>query len=193
MSLSFRKVALATCVILASALTVPAMAQDEAAADMAVEAEIAPAVEAPAVEAVTEAAPAPAAVVEATNGHAYEATAGGNGAVFVTISNMGGEAETLTGVSASFANSAELHTTTVEADVTSMRPIEKIEIAAGSSVELTAQGDHIMLIGLTEDLKAGDTKSITLNFASGKTATVEVAVSAPASNEGEAHEGHSAE
>lgn len=191
MTFSFRKVALATCVILSSALTVPAMAQDEAAADMAIEA--APAVEAT-TEVTTEAAVAPVAgQVEASNGHAYEAAAGGNGAVFLTVTNSGAEAETLTGVTADFAGSAELHTTTVEDDITSMRPIQSIEIAPGASVDLTAQGDHVMLIGLKEDLKAGDSKSITLNFASGKTVTTEISVSAPESNEGETHEDHGAE
>jgi copper(I)-binding protein len=45
-----------------------------------------------------------------------------------------------------------------------MQPVERLEIPAGGSVQLKPGSYHIMLIGLKEDLKAGDTIEITLTF-----------------------------
>ena len=45
-----------------------------------------------------------------------------------------------------------------------MQPVARLEIPAGGSVELKPGSYHIMLIGLKQDLKAGDTIEITLTF-----------------------------
>ena len=45
-----------------------------------------------------------------------------------------------------------------------MRPIDRLDIAAGASVELKPGSYHIMLIGLTKDLVAGDKFQLTLTF-----------------------------
>jgi copper(I)-binding protein len=45
-----------------------------------------------------------------------------------------------------------------------MRPIARLEIPAGGSVELKPGGYHVMLIDLNQELKAGDKIEITLKF-----------------------------
>ena len=45
-----------------------------------------------------------------------------------------------------------------------MQPIERLEIPAGATVELKPGSYHIMLIGLKQELKAGETIEITLTF-----------------------------
>ena len=45
-----------------------------------------------------------------------------------------------------------------------MQPIARLEIPAGGSVELKPGSYHIMLIGLKQDLKVGDSIEITLKF-----------------------------
>jgi hypothetical protein len=45
-----------------------------------------------------------------------------------------------------------------------MRPIDRLEIPAGGTVELKPGSYHIMLIGLNQELKPGDKIEITLTF-----------------------------
>jgi len=45
-----------------------------------------------------------------------------------------------------------------------MQPIKRLEIPAGGTVELKAGSYHIMMIGLKQDLKPGDTIEIILTF-----------------------------
>lgn len=61
-----------------------------------------------------------------------------------------------------------------------MRQVEGgIELPAGGQVELKPGGYHVMLIGLTRDLNAGEKFPVTLQFASGATLTVEAEVRQP--------------
>jgi len=45
-----------------------------------------------------------------------------------------------------------------------MQKMDRLEIPAGGSVELKPGSYHIMLIGLTRELKAGERIDITLKF-----------------------------
>jgi hypothetical protein len=45
-----------------------------------------------------------------------------------------------------------------------MRPVDRVEIPAGGTLELKPGSYHIMLIGLNQELKAGDTIEITLKL-----------------------------
>jgi copper(I)-binding protein len=49
--------------------------------------------------------------------------------------------------------------------VAAMRPVEAIDIPPGARVTLAPTGMHIMFIGLTQPLRAGDDLPVTLNFA----------------------------
>ncbi len=193
MRLSFLKAAVAACVIMTFAAPSFVAAQDEtvennggmsmeavpAADALMVEPEVEAQVEVQAeIQADQEVAPI-AAQISVESGFAYESGSASNGAVYLSLTNNGGAADSLVSATADFAGSVELHTTTIEADVAQMRPIEKIEVLPGATVSLNPQADHIMLIGLTEPLTAGDVKTITLNFASGATAQAEITVMSP--------------
>ena len=86
-------------------------------------------------------------------------------AIYLTICNGAAEADTLVSASFAGAENVELHETiTSEDGVASMTPVENIVAPAGQSVAFTHGGAHIMLIGLTEDISAGATPTVTLTF-----------------------------
>jgi len=113
------------------------------------------------------------------------------GAAYMTIENTGSAADALIGASSPAAETVEVHETVVMATampsasdamggmatpvpsgaatggdggMMGMQPVARLEIPAGGTVELKPGGYHIMLIDLTQDLKAGDKIEITLKF-----------------------------
>lgn len=110
------------------------------------------------------------------------------GAAYMTIQNTGSATDALIGASSPAAKTVEVHETVVidspapsdgavgmESPMPSasvgtgggmmgMQPVARLEIPAGGSVELKPGGYHIMLIGLNQELKRGDTIEITLKF-----------------------------
>ncbi|MBM3662318.1 MAG: copper chaperone PCu(A)C [Actinobacteria bacterium] len=57
-----------------------------------------------------------------------------------------------------------------------MKQVAEIPIPAGGSVALEPGGYHIMIIGLTTDLSAGQKLPVTLTFSSGDRSTIEAEV-----------------
>jgi periplasmic copper chaperone A len=110
----------------------------------------------------------------------------GMGAAYLTIQNTGSAADALIGASSPAAKTTEVHeTVAMESAAPSdgmgmgspdpsasaapggmmgMRPVARLEIPAGSTVELKPGSYHIMLIDLTKELKAGDKIEVTLTF-----------------------------
>lgn len=95
-----------------------------------------------------------------------------NSAAFMTLVNSSASAQNVTAASSPVAATVELHTHTNNNGVMEMRQIDKIEIPANSKTELQPGGLHIMLIGLKQDLKAGEEAKLTLTFADGSTKEV---------------------
>lgn len=129
--------------------------------------------------AVAEVAPVTINAVDAT---AF-ATAEGSttGAVFLKIMNSGTEADKLVGATTPVASMVEIHATEVDAAGTmQMRKIESLEIAPAQAVELKADGNHLMLMGLNAPLAAGSNFEITLDFEKAADVVVPVSVVAPA-------------
>jgi hypothetical protein len=56
----------------------------------------------------------------------------------------------------------EVHETSMEGGVMRMRPLARLALPAGKTVELKPGGYHIMLMDLAKPLKAGDLVTITL-------------------------------
>ncbi len=84
---------------------------------------------------------------------------------FVTIRNTGASADRLTGGSADFAASVEVHEMAMEGDVMKMRALpEGLALPAGGEVALKPGGYHLMFIGLKAPLKEGETVNVTLTF-----------------------------
>jgi copper(I)-binding protein len=96
------------------------------------------------------------------------------GAAYMTIENTGSAADALIGASSPAATTVEVHETMVmgspapgasgDGGMMGMQPIARLEIPAGGSVELKPGSYHIMLIGLKQDLKVGDSIEITLKL-----------------------------
>ena len=111
------------------------------------------------------------------------------GAAYMVIENTGSAADALIGASSTVAKSTEVHETvempaesmmpaesTMPMDspaasggmspggMLGMRPVERVEIPAGGTLELKPGSYHIMLIGLNQELKVGDTVEITLTL-----------------------------
>ncbi len=84
---------------------------------------------------------------------------------YVVIANEGTTPDRLIAVETPVAAMAMLHVTEFGADgVARMRALEGLEIAGGDIVTLEPGGMHVMLMGLTAPLKAGDTVPATLVF-----------------------------
>ncbi len=84
---------------------------------------------------------------------------------YLTITNHGSAADTLTGGSAAVAAAFELHDMTMENGVMRMRPTGPLTIPPGGTVTLSPDGRHIMLTGLKHGLRKGETVEGTLTFA----------------------------
>jgi len=87
------------------------------------------------------------------------------GGGFISIKNTGDHADRLIGGTASFANDVQLHTMKIVDDVARMRALpDGVVIPAGAQVVLKPGGDHVMFMGLKEQLKEGEHRSVTLTF-----------------------------
>jgi len=108
------------------------------------------------------------------------ATAGGsaNGAVYLKIVNHGGD-DTLIAAATPAAGKAELHVSANENGVMTMRPLGEVAVKAGSTVEFKPNGMHVMLLGLKQPLKAGETFPLTLTFRKAGTIATAVKVEKP--------------
>ncbi len=104
------------------------------------------------------------------------ATPGGakTGAVYLTVENKGAAEDKLVGASTPVADKAQLHSMTMDNGVMKMRPLAALAVAPGGTATLEPGGNHMMLMGLHEPLKQGDSFPLTLEFE--KAGTVEVQV-----------------
>lgn len=102
--------------------------------------------------------------------------AGDRGAAYMTITNNGDGDDALIGASSDVADATEVHESVMDGDQATMKQVDRVEIAAGASVELKPGGYHVMFIGLKEPLMTGDTISVELEFENAGKITVEVAV-----------------
>jgi copper(I)-binding protein len=85
-----------------------------------------------------------------------------NGAAYLTI--ISPTTDRLTAASSPVAKKAELHTMSMEGGIMRMRPLTAVDIPAGQTVTLGPGGTHIMLLGLTQPLREGQSFPLTLSF-----------------------------
>jgi copper(I)-binding protein len=100
----------------------------------------------------------------------------GNGAVYLKVSNHGRTPDAIVSASSDAADAVELHEVVNDAGVMRMRPVPRIEVPAGATVELKPGGYHIMLLGLRGDLKPGATVRVRLSLEKAGSMTVEAPV-----------------
>jgi hypothetical protein len=103
-----------------------------------------------------------------------------NGAAYVTITSP--TADRLVSASTPVAKKAELHTMSMQGMVMKMRPISGVDIPAGQPVSLKPGGEHIMLMGLNEQLREGRSFPLTLDFEKAGPRTVTVTVEKAGAN-----------
>lgn len=87
------------------------------------------------------------------------------GAIYLDISNQGDKPARLIGARAHLAKTVELHDMAMDGGVMKMRQVQQIEIAASETLKMRPGGGyHLMLIGLKQPLKAGESFPIWLKF-----------------------------
>ncbi|MBX3005985.1 MAG: copper chaperone PCu(A)C [Anaerolineales bacterium] len=126
--------------------------------------------------------------------------AGMTGAAYFTLHNGSETDDALIAASTTIAETVEVHMSSMAgmemgehdmsgdasmdmsghdmSDVGSMMMVERIELPAGEMVPFQPGGYHVMLINLTQELKAGDTFDLTLQFEHADAITVQVTVQA---------------
>jgi hypothetical protein len=81
---------------------------------------------------------------------------------FMTLRSA--EAVRVVGVRSPVAGMSELHETRIEQGVAKMLPVTAIEIPAGGSAELKPGGYHVMLMGLKQQVKEGESVPLTVLY-----------------------------
>ncbi|MFF3037667.1 copper chaperone PCu(A)C [Arthrobacter citreus] len=116
-----------------------------------------------------------AASLTMTGAWAKAADADGMTGAFGTLENSGDEDLTIVAASSASASTVELHEVAMDDDgAMVMREIEGgFVVSAGSDYLLEPGASHLMLMGLTDGLLAGDTVTITLELADGSTLDVD--------------------
>jgi copper(I)-binding protein len=84
-----------------------------------------------------------------------------SGAFMRITSAEGGK---LIGVSSPMAATVEVHEMKMDGGVMKMGAVPSLELPAGQAVELKPGGYHVMLMGLKQQLKAGDNVPLTLTI-----------------------------
>jgi copper(I)-binding protein len=83
----------------------------------------------------------------------------------MVIKNTGTKIDRLLSVSADFAKKVEVHNMEMQGDVMKMRKVTGgLEIPAGGEVRLQPGGLHVMFMGISEQMKFGETRKVTLQF-----------------------------
>jgi copper(I)-binding protein len=115
--------------------------------------------------------------IHLASAQARPTTPGVAGVVYIVITNHGVADDTLTAVATPAADTASMHQTSNENGIMKMTPVTALPVPANSTVSFKPGGLHIMLEGLKQPLKLGDSFPITLTFknAGPVTTTVNVA------------------
>jgi copper(I)-binding protein len=101
---------------------------------------------------------------------------GGTGVVYMIVMNHGTIDDDLTGLSTPIADKAEMHRTVTENGVSRMDAVADLPVKANDAATFGPGGLHVMLMGLKQPLKLGDSFPLTLNFAKAGVVTVTVSV-----------------
>jgi periplasmic copper chaperone A len=95
------------------------------------------------------------------------AVAGTTGIGYMVLANHGAAADALEKVESPLAARVEMHASSMSGGVMTMQREDRVAIPAGGRTTFGPGAYHLMLIGLTRTLKAGDKVPATLIFASG--------------------------
>jgi periplasmic copper chaperone A len=113
--------------------------------------------------------------IQIENAWSRAAMAGRTGVVYLTITDTGAP-DRLTAASSPVAGKADLHESFTDNGVAKMRDVTTLPVEPGKPLTLAPEGYHIMLTGLKQPLKQGDTFPVTLSFAKAGQVTATVTV-----------------
>ena len=106
---------------------------------------------------------------------ARPAAAGQMGVVYMTVMDAGAP-DVLIGVQTPVADDAQLHQSKMQGGVMEMRQVKSAPVGPGEPLVLAPGGYHIMLMGLKQALKEGDTVPVTLVFRNAGAVTAQASV-----------------
>ncbi len=92
--------------------------------------------------------------------------------ILMDVVNTGSQSHTVIAVVSPVAKKVQLHKTTKQKNHSMMTAVKDIKVPAHRGQKLTNSGLHIMLIGLTKQLTAGQEVPVTLVFEDGSEITV---------------------
>lgn len=117
------------------------------------------------------------------------ATPGGaeNGAAYLTL--LAPTGDRLTAVTSPAAGKAQLHEMTNDGGIMKMREVTALDLPPGQKVTLKPGGLHIMMTGLKQPLKPGQSVPLTLRFEKAGTREVGAAVGKVGAMGPETHSG----
>jgi periplasmic copper chaperone A len=87
-----------------------------------------------------------------------------NGAVFLEIKSGPDVADKLLSVTGSVADNIEIHNHINDNGIMQMRRVDAVELSDSGSTKFVPGGYHVMLLGLKQPLKAGETFKLQLTF-----------------------------
>lgn len=102
--------------------------------------------------------------------------AGPVGAGYMTVVNNSDGDDRLLTVETDVASSAEIHASTLDDGVMSMRQVDGVDVPAASEVRLEPGSAHVMLFDVDPDLAVGDMVTLMLTFERSGERTVEAEV-----------------
>ncbi|HEX5808712.1 MAG TPA: copper chaperone PCu(A)C [Anaerolineales bacterium] len=109
-----------------------------------------------------------------------EGMGGSTTALFMKLQNNTDTPDMLLEAESDIADMVQIHLSEIDANgVSSMHEVQGVEIPANGSVELKPGSYHIMVMGLKQMIKEGDTVTFSLTFQKAGTITVEAPVKAP--------------
>jgi copper(I)-binding protein len=129
--------------------------------------------------------------IEAHDYWARTALKDGNSAAYMLLHNHTANDNAVVGVSSDVATATEIHLSQITADGTmEMIKQESVVLPADGEVEFKPGSYHVMLIGLKQDLKAGDEFTLTLHFKNHEDITLTVPVLEASNMGGSGMDGH---
>lgn len=113
------------------------------------------------------------------------------GAGFLTIQNYGKTSDRLIAIKSALSDDIEIHTMTMDNGVMQMRELKDgLTIAPGAEVKLQPGAEHIMFMGLKNQIKQGEDFKATLVFERAGEVDVTFKVEAPGAKPQSGHTGH---
>ncbi|WP_158223043.1 copper chaperone PCu(A)C [Halovibrio salipaludis] len=102
------------------------------------------------------------------------------GAGYMTLHNDGEQTRTLTGATADWAQSVEIHESReVDGQMRMQALPEGLTLEPGATIELAPMGLHLMIMGMDGPLTQGEERSLTLEFRNGETRKAQLDIRAP--------------